>query len=54
MKFLKTIVDDILMITVFPELIYKVLFKPELLEEGNDKLSKYAQWVSNFVNKGDK
>lgn len=47
MKIFKILLDDFLVLTVLPELIYRII-KSEFCEDcGN--LSKYATWVTNFI-----
>jgi len=50
-RILKKIIDELLMISIFPELFYKILFNFKMLLETVDNLSKYAKWVADFVDK---
>jgi uncharacterized protein YqhQ len=47
MKFLKTIVGDILMIPVAFEISYKLIKDIDI--KNDDNLSKYAKWAVNLV-----
>ena len=51
MKFLKTIVGDILMIPVCFEVIFKLNKGVDIKKDEN--FSKYAKWVATLVNKLD-
>ena len=45
-NFLRTIRDDILVITLFPEICYHLLLKQETKDT---KLSNYFKWVVGIV-----
>lgn len=42
---------DLLALTIMPEVLTRILFCPETLDVETQKLSKYAQWVCNRINK---
>ena len=42
---------DLLVLTIMPEILLRILFCPETLDVETQKLSKYAQWVCNCINK---
>ena len=51
MKFLKTIVADILMLPVIFEICFKLIKDVDI--KNNENLSKYAKWAVNLVDKLD-
>lgn len=51
MKFLKTIVGDILMLPVIFEINFKLIKGVDIKNDEN--LSKYAKWAIDFVDKLD-
>ena len=46
--------NDLLALTIMPEILLRILFYPETLEVETQKLSKYAQWVCDRINKEEK
>lgn len=47
MKILKILLDDLLILTITPELLYRVI-KGDL-DKNTDKLSTYTKWVISFI-----
>lgn len=46
---LRTILNDLLILTTTPEILFRILFCPETLEQETQKISKYMQWVYKMV-----
>lgn len=42
---------DLLVLTIMPEILIRILVCPETLNVETQKISKYAQWVCNRINK---
>ena len=49
LNFIRLILRDLLILTTAPEILIRILFCPETLEEETQKISKYAQWVYKVV-----
>ena len=51
---LRTIINDLLILTTAPEILLRILFCPETLEVETQNISRYMQWVYKNIGEGEK
>ena len=49
MKLLKILFNDILALSIIPEILFRMTFVPKTLDYETQRLTKYAQWVIDHL-----